>query len=463
MKPTLNPALKSFWETKARNKVLYGGRDSTKTWDAAGVAIILASQFNIRFLCTRQFQNNIQESVYTTLKTQIARFGLSAEYTILQNKIIHNITKSEFIFYGLWRNITEIKSLEGVDICWIEEAHNLTEEQWTILEPTLRTEGSEFWIIFNPNLITDFVYQRFIINTPPNTIVRKINYTENPFLSETSKKIIEAKKAEDEEAFAHIYLGEPKTNDDDSIIKRAWIMAAIDSHKKLNIEPKGIKCVGYDVADSGDDTNAIAIRHGILAYHIEEWKAQEHELNRSATRVYSKALEVGAEVVFDSIGVGAGVGSKFKDLNENSNNVPFHKFNAGDSVKYPDRLYMPKITNKDHFANLKAQTWWSIADRLKITYNAVVNNEPFNEDDIISIDSNINGLEKLITELTIPRKDYDNSGRVKVESKKDLKSRGIISPNIADAFVMAYADVRTPPRKEYNINTQPTYTPMARR
>lgn len=109
------------------------------------------------------------------------------------------------MFYGLWRHIDEIKSLEGIDICWIEEAHNLTEEQWNILEPTLRKEGSQFWIIFNPRLVTDFVYRRFISNTPPDTIKKQINYVDNPFLSATILKVIEAKRNEDEEEFRHIY------------------------------------------------------------------------------------------------------------------------------------------------------------------------------------------------------------------------------------------------------------------
>jgi phage terminase large subunit len=230
-----------------------GGRSSSKSWDAAGFAIFLATQCRIRVLCARQFQNGIAESVCTLLKIQIGRFGLTDQFVITENSIRHKLTGSEFMFYGLWRHIDEIKSLEGIDICWIEEAHNLTEEQWNILEPTLRKEGSQFWIIFNPRLVTDFVYRRFISNTPPDTIKKQINYVDNPFLSATIRKAIEAKRKEDEEEFRHIYLGEPLTDDDAVIIKRSWILAAVDAHKKLDIEPTGIKRVGFDVADSGDD------------------------------------------------------------------------------------------------------------------------------------------------------------------------------------------------------------------
>lgn len=184
-KPTLNPALKDFWLAPARNRVLYGGRSSSKSWDAAGFIIFLACNYKLRVCCARQFQNKIAESVYTLLKIQIERFGLESQFKILDNSIVNLKTGTEFLFYGLWRSIDEVKSLEGIDILWLEEAHNLTADQWKVLEPTIRKEGSQVWIIFNPKLATDFAYKRFVSKPPPNTVIRKINYDENPFLSQT--------------------------------------------------------------------------------------------------------------------------------------------------------------------------------------------------------------------------------------------------------------------------------------
>ena len=115
--------------------MLYGGRSSSKSWGAAGFAIFLADHYPLRFLCTRQIQNKIEESVYALLKIQINRFGLRHRFRILDNKIINRHTGVEFIFYGLWRHIEEIKSLESVDVLWNEEAHAITEAQWEILEP----------------------------------------------------------------------------------------------------------------------------------------------------------------------------------------------------------------------------------------------------------------------------------------------------------------------------------------
>lgn len=440
----LNPVLRPFWKKRAQIKVLYGGRMSSKTEDTAGVLSFLASKYKLRIACLRRFQNKIDESVYKTLKRKIMDDEHLSPFFDITNTSIKSNIGSEFIFMGIQRNLEEIKGLDDIDITWIEEAEKLTKEQWDLVRPTiLRKEGSFVILVFNPYVDTDFVYREFVAKQHENVLVCKINYEQNPFLSKSALDLIRIDKAKmDEDDFNNIYLGMPKSESESAIIKRVWIYECIDAHKKLGIEPKGKKSIGYDVADDGGDSNATVERHGCLAYAITEWRAKEHELNKSAIKVYNRAVEVGAEVTFDSIGVGAGVGSKFQELNysaETVTSITFHPFNAGASVKNPDKFYMPNIKNKDHFSNLKAQEWWIMADRMKTTYNAIVNKAPYDENDIISISGDIEHLEQLITELSTPCKDFDNNGRVKVESKKDLKARGIDSPNIADAFIMAYA------------------------
>ena len=439
--PTLNHALRSFWDTRARNRILYGGRVSSKSYDASGRAIGLARVAKLRFLCARQFQNKIEESVYTLLKFQIERFGFKKEFDIIKNKITHRRTGTEFMFYGLWNHIDEIKSLEGVDVLWIEEAHNLIKDQWDILEPTIRKENSEIWIIFNPRLSTDFVYKRFVVNPPPNTVVRQINYDENPFISKSSLDIIDALKVEDYDEYLHIYEGVPKDDDENVIIKRKWITAAIDAHKKLKFEVSGSKRMGFDIADSGIDKCALIYAHGNVALWSDLWKAAEDELLKSCTRAYMEAKDRGAAITYDSIGVGATAGSKFKEINQESTdrNVSYDKFNAGSAVFKPDAFYKDLTRNKDMFANLKAQAWWLVADRFRDTYNAIVNGHDIDEDNLISISSEIPKLDLLIDELSTPNREFDKKGRVMVESKDDLKERLIPSPNMADAFVMAFS------------------------
>lgn len=447
---TLNPALKDFWLKPARNKVLYGGRASSKSWDAAGFAIYLGDNFKLRFLCARQFQNKIAESVYTLLKIQIERFGLQDRYDIQRDKIINRFTGTEFLFYGLWRHIDEVKSLEGIDVCWLEEAHNITEHQWEILEPTVRKAHSQFWIIFNPRLATDFVWRRFVVSPPPNTVVRKINYTENPFLSQTMLELIAAAKEEDFEEYQHIYLGVPRNDDESVIIKRSWIEAAIDAHKVLGFEPSGAKRIGFDVADSGNDLCANVYAHGSVVSWAHEWKGEEDELLKSCMKTYEQARQREAEIIYDSIGVGASAGAKFAELNAANpklRKLVYSKFNAGGAVYNPEGVYQPGTKNKDMFSNIKSQAWWLVADRFRNTYNAVRKGETFRDDELISIASDCPHLDKLIDELSTPKRDYDANGRVKVESKKDMAKREVASPNLADAFIMCFAPA---PNKSFN-------------
>lgn len=431
----LNPALKSFWKQKARNKVLYGGRSSSKSHDTAGVAIYLARHYKVKFLCVRAFQARIADSVYTLLKNKIYDAGWEDDFSILDNKILCHVTGSEFLFYGLFRSIMEIKGIEGIDILWSEESHLLSKEQWEILEPTIRKEGSECWFIFNPRLSTDFVWKRFVVNPPPNTVVRKINYDENPFLSSTMLGIIEAAKKEDIDDFNHIYLGEPKDDNEDAVIKRSHVLASIDAHKKLGIEITGSHRLGFDVADDGEDACAMVQAHGSLIHWADLWKGREDELLKSCTRVWRRAVDTGCQVTYDAIGVGATVGSKFKEM---PTHVPAYKFFAGGSVHAPNSIYKStKIKNKDYFANIKSQAWWLLADRFRNTYNAIHDGQIFKDSDMIFIDSSTPHLEQIIDELCTPKRTFDNAGRVMVEQKKDLKKRDVPSPNLADAVIMA--------------------------
>ncbi|GAF82821.1 unnamed protein product, partial [marine sediment metagenome] len=301
-KPTLNPVLKSFWQTKSGIKILKGGRISSKTWDAAGVAVFLSSQYKLKFLCVRQFQNKIAESVYAVLKIQIERFGMSGEFDIQKTVITHKATGSSFHFYGIQRNIAEIKGFEGAQIVWIEEGEGLTKEQWRNIQPTyIRNEGAECWIVYNPRLETDFV-ETFKHDPERGVIVRLINYNENPYIPQEALDKIEQLKESDYDEYAHVYLGVPKSSDDESVIKRSWIMAAIDAHVTLKLDIAGSKDIGFDVADSGDDLCAQVYKHGSVALWCEKWKGKEDELLKSCTRVYRKAVDYGAAICYDSIG-----------------------------------------------------------------------------------------------------------------------------------------------------------------
>jgi len=447
-----NPALESFWwdDETIRIRVLYGGRSSSKSWDAAAVAIVIASNCCLKFLCTRQFQARITDSVYTLLKQTIIRLRLGSIFDIQRNKIICIRTGSEFVFYGLWRNIEEIRGMEGIGILWIEEGHLLTKEQWQILEPTIvRNKDYQIWMIFNPRLLTDFAYKRFVIKPPKNTLVRKINYLENPYLNEQAIEAIEGVKDESEEDYRHFYLGEPRTNDNESIIKLSWLMSAVDAHVKLGITPTGSDRIGFDVADDGADLCATATAKGSLTTAIDKWKGKEDEILMSCTKVHNIAKIINAEIIYDAIGVGSSCGAKFNELGYRNHK----KFFAGGAVVSPDSFIdrISRIKNRDFYSNVKAQAWWMVAERLKNTHIAITTGKAFDESDMIFISSECEHLEELIEELSTPRKSFDTAGKVKVESKEDLKKRGIASPNQADAFIMAHLDPKMTKTGSYSF------------
>ena len=444
----INPALRPFWAAMktpegddVRFRTLYGGRMSSKSHDAASNAIRRADAMEQRFLCLRMYQNRIADSVYTLLKDKIDYLGLSSRFQIYADAIEHKTNGSLFRFYGMARNIDEIKSFEKASVAWIEEAHNLTEEMFRVIRPTvMRNEGAEMWLTFNPKFATDFVYKRFVVNPPAGSISRLINYDENKFLSATALADIEAAKEEDFAEYQHVYLGVPYDNDDSVVIKRAWLQAAIDAHK--TVKPSsgiwtGPVTVGYDVADSGDDKNATTALSGSVCINLDEWRGGEDELRESAARVKQTAERLGAsQVGYDCIGVGAGTGSHLNSLGWRKH----FKFNAGGKVSDPKRNYADsKIPNELFFANLKAQAWWLTADRFRNTYLAVTKGRSFPVDQMISLSSECDSrmLDKLIDELSTPKRDFDNAGKVKVESKKDLAKREVASPNIADSFIIA--------------------------
>lgn len=434
-----NPYFKPF-AASAPYKVAYGGRGSGKSYFFAELAIEVSRRIKTVILCTREFQGSISDSVHKLLCETIERLGYGREFEIQKNTIIHLATGASFVFAGIKNNVTKIKSIQGVGICWIEEAEAVVKDSWEVLLPSIRGDkNAEIWVSFNPKNILDDTYQRFVVNPPGGAIVLKANYDVNPHFYDTPlPKQMEECRERDPDLYRHIWLGEPVADSALAIIKPAWIEAAVDAHIKLGFEPRGKRIVGFDVADDGEDANATVLRHGSVALSVEEWRGQD--VIYSADHVYDYGLKNNVDsVIYDSIGMGAGVKAQF---NRKDNRIRTVGFNAGASVENPNSDYVQGKTNKDMFSNLKAQQWQMVADRFYNTWRAIHHGDKYPEDQLISISGGMKDIEYLKAELSRPQVDYDNNGRVKVESKKDMKKRGIPSPNKADAFIMAFANVR---------------------
>jgi phage terminase large subunit len=221
---------------KSRYKVLYGGRGGAKSWGIARALLIKGAKDPIRILCAREFQTSIKDSVHKLLCDQIESLGLLSFYEITQTSI-RGRNGTEFSFVGLKNNVSNIKSYEGVDICWVEEAQTTSRLSWNILIPTIRKQGSEIWISFNPELETDETYQRFVAVPPADCITMKVNWSDNPWFPDTLKLEKDSLKLRDEEAYNQVWEG----------LCRQTVDGAIFAKEMQQAEKDGRICrVAYD-------------------------------------------------------------------------------------------------------------------------------------------------------------------------------------------------------------------------
>lgn len=202
---------------KARFKVAHGGRGGAKTTSFAKALLTLAMKMPLRVLCAREYQNSLADSVYKILCDIIRANDLEGFFTILHDSI-RAANGGEFRFMGIMTNPTKIKSFEGVDICWIAEAANISEEAFDILEPTIRKgvtlKEPEIWIEFNPDGADDYIYKTFVVAKikPPRSIVVQINYTDVPdeWFPLVLRESMEHCKAIDYDKYLNVWLGQPK-------------------------------------------------------------------------------------------------------------------------------------------------------------------------------------------------------------------------------------------------------------
>lgn len=189
-----------------RYKVAYGGRGGAKSWGFARALLILGLQKPIRVLCARELQNSIAESVHKLLADQVALLRLPY---IVEKTSIRAINGTEFFFEGIRHNTDKIKSYEGIDICWVEEAHRVLHSSWEIVIPTIRKEGSEIWVTFNPDLETDDTYLRFIKNPYPEDMQSTafMSWRDNPWFPDVLHKEMDELKARDYDEYLHVWEG----------------------------------------------------------------------------------------------------------------------------------------------------------------------------------------------------------------------------------------------------------------
>jgi phage terminase large subunit len=201
------PEKMGFLFKPARFKVAYGGRDGAKSWSFARALLLEGAEKPMQIGCFREVQNSLKDSVHKLITNQISELGLSHFYTPYKEEI-RGANGTTFYFAGLSKQTRDsIKSFEGLNRAWVEEAHTVSKRSWEILEPTVRAPNSEIWVSFNPEMESDETYQRFVVKPTEEVVSVNINWQDNPWRSVVLDKAREAMQRDKPDDYQHIYGG----------------------------------------------------------------------------------------------------------------------------------------------------------------------------------------------------------------------------------------------------------------
>lgn len=259
-----------------RFKIVYGGRGSAKSHTVAQLLLIRGDKEKLRILCVREVQASIKESSHQLLKHYIEKLGLSHRYDVNDKRIVNKATGTEFTFIGLRdHNAESIKSFEGYDIAWVEEAQAVGGVGFKMLIDTIRKDGSEIWATFNPTRATDYVYDRFVANHDEDALVIEMNWRDNPwFTRENNKERLKDKKKNDA---TYKWIWEGKLRSTGGILfKRVWFKYYLPHEKP------SLRLYGASDFATADDKKADWTEFGVAGlseegdlYFVDWWSGQE--------------------------------------------------------------------------------------------------------------------------------------------------------------------------------------------
>ena len=395
-------------ESRKRYKFYYGGRGGGKSYAFADSLLVLGLKKNLFIACLREIQDTIKDSVHKLLSDRISLYGLN-EYEIKDSEIVNRINGTRFIFKGLRdQDAGKIKSLEGVDICWIEEGQTITKKSWEILDPTIRKDGSQIWVSMNREEENDPLWTILGAHPDDRTLVRKVNYTDNPFCPEEIKTQAEKCKKEDYEAYLHIWEGEPVSQGNKKLIGSKEVHKAFEANVSFDNNSLPL-IIGCDPARFGDDKTAICRRRGRQIFGVETY-AKKNVVEVANILSFIIQEEKPLRVNIDIGGLGAGV---YDILADRGFGTVARAVNFGEKAQAQDRYF-----------NRRAEMW----DRMR---QWLCGNIPVG---IIKKDN-------ILEDLTAPEKKYDSYGRLQLESKEDIRKRIGRSTDIGDAMALTFAEM----------------------
>ncbi len=204
----------------------YGGRGGGKSHSIARAILARCMAGSERVFCGREVQKSINDSVHQLFTDLIRDMRLSPDVVVVQNtRILFPETGSQITYGGLLgHTVDAVKSMEGCSIAWIEEAQRVSQKSWDLLIPTIRANDSEIWVSYNPDLESDPTHQRFVINTPPDTLLVKVGWQDNPYFNDVLTAEKDYLASVDMEAYNHIWEGECKAHSDAQVFKGKYIV-----------------------------------------------------------------------------------------------------------------------------------------------------------------------------------------------------------------------------------------------
>ena len=211
---------------------LHGGRGSGKSWSVAHFLLIKGMESKKRILCTREVQNSIRDSVHKLLSDLIDNNGYGFHYSIQRDAILGR-NGSELIFKGLHRNTNDIKSTEGIDYCWVEEAQSVSRASLEVLVPTVRKDSSKLLYTYNPTNEDDPVHVDYTLLKRPDCLNIEINYMDNPFFPEVLRSEMEWDKTHDMDKYYHVWMGQTVKHSEAQVFYGKWTIEAFESKASM--------------------------------------------------------------------------------------------------------------------------------------------------------------------------------------------------------------------------------------
>lgn len=377
-----------------------GGRASGKSTAVAQSLVLRASVQPITVLCAREFQNSITDSVYKLLTGTIEKFGLQG-FEIRRDGIGH-VNGSSFIFRGLHDNIQSIKSIEGIDVCWIEEAQTISQTSLTTLIPTIRKPNSTLIFTWNPLTSHDPVWTYFIATDSKERLNQTCHWhtTYEDVRRLISQDVLDMIEADKQTAdYGHVWLGLPYADTDNQLISDAMLNEALRRTRS-----DGPVTFGVDVARYGNDRTALTIKQGNRIETLESWMHTSIVETAERIRLHASRYQP-VDIRIDDTGVGGGLTDLLKSWG-----LPATGINYAGKAK--DQQY----------PNIASELWFDFAAMLPQ----------------ISINPQIPDLAKLATELTTRKWHINSRNQRQIESKQDYKdTMNLGSPDLADSLLLA--------------------------